>query len=66
MFDADRPIQSSTQDRLNRAIFSKYLARCMLDHKEPDSFVIGLYGGWGGWENLCYQYDRRGTETRCK
>lgn len=47
MFDADRPIQSSAEDRLNRTVFSKYLARCMLDHKEPDSFVIGLYGGWG-------------------
>lgn len=47
MFDADRPIRSSADDRLNRTVFSKYLARCMLEHKEPDSFVIGLYGGWG-------------------
>ena len=47
MFDADRPIQNSSQDKLNRAIFAKYLARCMLDHHEPDSLVVGLYGGWG-------------------
>ena len=47
MFDADRPITNSQQDRLGRAIFSKYLARCMLDHHDPDSLVIGLYGGWG-------------------
>lgn len=47
VFDADRPIQNSLQDRLNRSQFAKYLARCMLDHKEPDSLVIGLYGGWG-------------------
>lgn len=47
MFDADRPITKSTQDRLSRATFAKYLARCLLDHKDPDSFVIGLYGGWG-------------------
>lgn len=47
MFDADRPIQKSSQDRLNRAQFAKYLARSMLDHKEPESLVIGLYGGWG-------------------
>lgn len=47
MFDADRPILHSDQDRLNRALFAKYLARCMLDHKNPESFVVGLYGGWG-------------------
>jgi predicted KAP-like P-loop ATPase len=47
VFDADRPITSSSQDKLDRAVFAKYLARCMLDHKDPDSFVIGLYGGWG-------------------
>lgn len=47
MFDADRPIIRSNQDRLNRSLFAKYLARCMLDHKDPESLVIGLYGGWG-------------------
>ena len=47
MFDSDRPITKSEQDRLNRAIFAKYLARCLLDHKDPDSIVVGLYGGWG-------------------
>lgn len=47
MFDADRPITKSSQDRLNRTVFAKYLARCMLDHKDPESLVVGLYGGWG-------------------
>lgn len=47
MFDADRPILKSDQDRLNRGQFARYLARCMLDHKDTDSFVVGLYGGWG-------------------
>ncbi len=47
MFDADRPILKSEQDRLGRSVFAKYLARCILDHTNPDSFVIGLYGGWG-------------------
>lgn len=47
MFDADRPIVRSDQDRLNRTLFAKYLARCMLDHKEPESLVVGLYGDWG-------------------
>lgn len=47
MLDADRPITSSIEDKLNRTVFAKYLARCMLDHNEPDSLVVGLYGGWG-------------------
>jgi len=47
MFDADRPIQRSEQDRLGRTVFAKYLARCILDHTNPESLVIGLYGGWG-------------------
>jgi predicted KAP-like P-loop ATPase len=47
MFDEERPITSNTQDRLGRGVFAKYLARCMLDHKDPESLVIGLYGGWG-------------------
>lgn len=47
MFDADHPIINSNEDRLGRSIFSKYLARCMLDHTDLDSLVIGLYGGWG-------------------
>ena len=37
MFDADRPIIKSDQDRLNRALFAKYLARSMLDHHDPES-----------------------------
>ena len=47
MFDADRPILSSEQDRLGRSIFGKYLARCILDHKNFESLVIGLYGASG-------------------
>lgn len=47
MFDADRPITNSSQDRLNRTVFAKYLARCILDHTDPESLVVGLYGGWG-------------------
>lgn len=47
MFDADRPIQKSEQDRLGRTVFAKSLARCILDHKNSESLVIGLYGGWG-------------------
>ncbi len=47
MFDADHPITRSDEDCLNRTQFANYLARCMLDHHEPESLVVGLYGGWG-------------------
>ncbi|HSW94086.1 MAG TPA: P-loop NTPase fold protein [Gammaproteobacteria bacterium] len=47
MFDADRPITMSEQDKLGRSPFAKYLARSILDHPNPESFVIGLYGTWG-------------------
>lgn len=47
MFDADRPILKSEQDRLGRTTFAKYLARCILDHQHVESLVIGLFGGWG-------------------
>jgi len=47
MFDADRPILKNDQDKLNRTVFAKYLARCLLDHPDPQSFVVGLYGGFG-------------------
>jgi predicted KAP-like P-loop ATPase len=47
MFEADKPITHSTQDRLGRTVFAKYLARAMLDHQNPQSLVVGLYGGWG-------------------
>lgn len=47
MYDADRPITQSSEDRLNRAVFAKYLARSILDHHDPESLVVGLYGGFG-------------------
>jgi predicted KAP-like P-loop ATPase len=47
MFDADRPIVNSDQDRLGRNVFATYLARCMLDHQNPESLVIGLHGDSG-------------------
>ncbi|HVY54062.1 MAG TPA: P-loop NTPase fold protein [Gammaproteobacteria bacterium] len=47
MLEADRPIVKSEQDRLDRAVFAKYLARCILDHEDSQSLVVGLYGGYG-------------------
>lgn len=47
MFDADHPIEKSSQDCLGRTVFAKYLARAMLDHQDLESLVIGLSGGWG-------------------
>ena len=47
MFDADHPIIKSSEDRLNRTTFAKYLARSLLDQIDAESFVVGLHGGYG-------------------
>ena len=47
MFITDQPIRSLEEDILGRGDFSRSLARAILRHKQQESFVIGLYGGWG-------------------
>ncbi len=47
MFDADHPITKIKHDRLGRAIFARYLARCIVDHTDKASLVTALYGGSG-------------------
>jgi len=47
MFKTDQPIESSEDDRLGRASFSKALGEAILSYKEKDSIVIGLFGAWG-------------------
>ncbi len=47
MYDADQPITRREEDCLQRSQFAISLARCLLNTNDPDSMVIGLYGGWG-------------------
>ncbi len=47
MISPDLPITKSNEDRLNRNVFAKSIARTMLQYSFPSSFTIGLYGEWG-------------------
>lgn len=47
MFKPDQPIQSSKDDILGRKSFAQSLANAILNYKEKDSIVIGLFGAWG-------------------
>lgn len=47
MFKPDQPIQSSKDDILGRKSFAQSLGNAILNYKEKDSIVIGLFGAWG-------------------
>lgn len=46
-FAADLPIQSSTEDLLNRGAFARALAGVLYRHRGIDSLVVALRGDWG-------------------
>ena len=47
MFIHDQPIISAGEDHLGRTGFSQALGNSLLNWKERESLVIGLYGKWG-------------------
>lgn len=56
----DSPIKKQAEDFLNRTNFSEKLGQSLLDWKQDDSTVIGLYGAWGSGKtsiiNLAIEY----------
>lgn len=46
-YNSDKPINSIEEDLLGRASFSKQLGESLLDYSGEDTFVVGLFGGWG-------------------
>ena len=44
---ADRPIEKSEEDLLERGSFARSVAKAILVWKEKDSLVIAIYGKWG-------------------
>lgn len=46
-YKADRPIESSEQDKLGRGTFANAVATVIAGRKGKESYVIGLYGSWG-------------------
>ena len=47
IFLSDAPIASQIEDILGRKKFAQALCRNILQHKDKDTIVIGLYGTWG-------------------
>ncbi len=47
VFSADRPIQTSDDDRLGRTRFSETIAEAVRYWRGRDSLVLALYGAWG-------------------
>ena len=47
VFSADRPINSSNQDMLNRAGFAQAIATAIGNWRQRDSLVLAIRGPWG-------------------
>lgn len=47
MFYSDKPINSNSEDQLNRKGFAKLLARTLVNLDSRDTFTVGLFGKWG-------------------
>jgi predicted KAP-like P-loop ATPase len=47
IFNVDKPINSSAEDKLDRACFVNNLANAIIDYKDKESLTIGLCGKWG-------------------
>lgn len=46
-YSADKPITSSEQDQLQRAQFANQIAYSIINRRNTEGLVIGLYGEWG-------------------
>jgi len=47
MFFSDKPIDSKSDDLLNRKGFAKLLAQTIVKLDNTDTFTVGLFGKWG-------------------
>jgi len=47
MYYSDNPIETSSEDFLDRKSFVKIFAKALLNSCNQDTFTIGLYGRWG-------------------
>ena len=47
VFPVDRPIETSTDDLLDRREYSQAIADAIMRWKQKDSLVVAIYGKWG-------------------
>lgn len=43
----DQPLKSITEDKLGRSDLAKNIAEKIIEYKEKEPLIIGLYGSWG-------------------
>ncbi|WP_339810055.1 KAP family NTPase [uncultured Imperialibacter sp.] len=46
-FSSDKPVSVQAEDRFQRYDFSKRIAESIIQRKNSDGIVIGIYGAWG-------------------
>lgn len=47
MFNSDKPISTTREDRLDRSIFAQQIAKSILLYGKQECLTIGIYGDWG-------------------
>ncbi len=70
MVKADSPIKTKKEDLLNRYRFASSLGKALLEWKNEEGFVIGLYGKWGSGKssviNLAIEHIKKTTSKHEK
>lgn len=68
MIKSDAPIKTKKDDLLGRVKFSESLGKALLEWKNEDGIVIGLYGKWGSGKssviNLAIEYIENETKKK--
>lgn len=68
MLSSDSPIKTKEGDLLNRYQFASSLGKALLDWKNEEGIVIGLYGKWGSGKssviNLAVEFIKKETSKK--
>jgi len=68
MFKPDNPINTAKEDILGTHAFANEIGNAILNYKERNSLVIGLYGAWGSGKssilNMVLEFIRTSTRGR--
>lgn len=68
MIKSDAPIKTKKDDLLGRAKFSESLGKALLEWKNEDGIVVGLYGKWGSGKssviNLAIEHIENETKKK--
>lgn len=63
IYSNDQPISPNGRDLLRRRDFASHLADAIFNYSDPESLVIGLFGGWGSGKSSILSFLRKRLET---